>query len=294
VRWVQLSFPRADERFLPAFKSALYVELKRAYSVLQFQIREDEDIAYRHFHCIGWPREEHTLLVQEAWLSALARAVRVYISAKEEELMRHRIVHHGYYNEIAEEEELLQYVFHHVQEREEIGKNEPCRKHRVEQEVIIYLENESVLRLDGFFRFRLREYMKEIYAMVDLSVEQYIIEEEQETLIHQLRSFLLSFPRRSSLLRLIHDSGFSFIYYNEAWEEMKPPASIYLPMEMESPYIEEEIRVIETLAEFAPDQIVMYTRQPSDSFVMMLQRIFAERLTVCTEFSFPAHVVADT
>lgn len=295
MRWVQLSFPRADERFLFEFHSTLCHGLESVHAVLQFRIREEVDAWYRNFYCLGWPREEHTPLVHEAWLFALARAVRTYVSAKEKELVYRRIVHHDAYEKIADKMHLLHYVLNYIEAREEEGiEGVPYSKHKVEQEAIIYLESEHVLRLDGFFRFRLREYIQELCAMVDLKIEQYMAEEEQEAIIRKLRAFLFALPRRQSLLRLVHNASFAFTYYNEAWEKLMPQGLLSLPPQTESAYGNEEANIIGALAEFAPEQIVIYTRRPSHGLVMTLKKIFEEKLIVCTEFSFPVHIGPDT
>ncbi|GED14602.1 sporulation protein YtxC [Aneurinibacillus migulanus] len=288
MRRVQLSFPYTDERFLPQFRSSLYDEMEKACSVLQFCIQEDEDRRYRHFHCQGWPKEEHTILVHEAWMSALANAVRIYVSAKEEEWIFRRIAHHRCYNRTVGKARLFRYISEHIRNRCEEGEDRKAyNKHRVEQEVIAYLENHHVLQLDGFFRFRLREYIEELCESVDVSIEQYIAEEEHEALLQRLQAFFFALPYHTGLLRLVHTSRFEFTYYNEAWERLVPSVPIHLPTEVESAYIDEEAAIIAALAAFSPERIIIYTRWPSSGPIATLERVFADRITICTDFSFP-------
>ncbi|MFT9848273.1 sporulation protein YtxC [Aneurinibacillus sp. REN35] len=295
MRWVQLSLPYTDEHLLPEFRSALYHELEKAENELQFEIREERDGAGWHFHCVGWPRWEQTILVQETWLFALARAIHTYISAKEEERIYGHIIGHNYYDRVMDKARLIHYVKEHIREQE-VGEMEygGGRIHRVQKEVMHFLEHEHVLQLKGFFQFRLRGYMNELCAMVDAGMELYMAEEEQELLIRRLRTFLLAFPRRSGVLRVVHTSIFSFRYYDEGWERLSPPKTMHFPMEAESTYIAEEVKIIGALAGFAPERVIMYTRQPNHEFIQMLTRIFADRMDVYTDFSFPAHVGVDT
>jgi putative sporulation protein YtxC len=292
MRWVQFSFPWADERFLPLFRQALHQELTKASSVLHFRIQEERDESYCYFYCQGWPKEEHTWLVHEEWLSALARTVRVYIARKEEEFIYRRVLHHPYYEEVEKKHELLQYVFEYTREKEE-REEELYYKHWIEQEAVIYLESEHVLHLDGFFRFRLQKYFRQLAMMVDLSVEQYIAEEEQEEFIRKLRSCIRSLPGKMSLLRIVHTSELSLTYYNEAWEELTFPFSTHDYVQVESMYMGEEIELIEALVGFAPARIVVYTEQPEHYIIDVLQRIFAENLSICTDFTIPLHLSYD-
>lgn len=288
---IQLSFPQVDERLLSQFRLSLYDEMEKACSVLHFCIQEDEDRRYRHFHCQGWPKEEHTILVYEAWMSALVNAIRFYVSAKEEEWIFRRIVHHHCYNRAVGKNRLFRYVLEHVRDRCEEGEDKKrYNRHQIEQEIIAYLENYHILQLDGFFRFRLREYIEELCESVDVCIEQYIAEEEHGTLLKRLQTFFFALPYRTDLLRLVHTSRFEFTYYNEAWEELVPSASLYSPAEVGLVYADEEAAIITALAAFSPKRIVIYTRWPSHGSIATLERFFADRITICTEFSFPVHI----
>ncbi|MBN6188047.1 hypothetical protein JQN58_14320 [Aneurinibacillus sp. BA2021] len=295
MEWVQLFLPCTDKHLLPEFRSALRRELAEAGDNLQCEIREREEQAGWHFHCVSWPRRERTIAVHEAWLFALARAIRAYAAAKEKEVIRRYILSHDCYDRVTDKTRMIQYVQEIIKEQE-TGETEyeGVRIHRIEKEAIRLLEDERVLQLDGFFRFRLRSYMNELCAMIDTGIELYIAEEEQEQLIRRLQAFLLAFPRRSKLLRVVHTSLFSFRYYNEGWELLSPPKMTNFPLESEASYIAEEVKTIGVLAGFAPEYIMMYTSQPNHEFIRMLTKIFAGRIDIHTDFSFPAHIGQDT
>lgn len=64
------------------------------------------------------------------------------------------------------------------------------RKTRIVKKIMNYLKTENIIIIDGFVKFRLNEYMKELYDIVEKAVEEYVTEKEYNEFIKLLRYFV--------------------------------------------------------------------------------------------------------
>ena len=87
----------------------------------------------------------------------------------------------------------------------DIGKT-LSRHNQILSEVNQYLDTNSNLYLEGFFRFRLKEYFTELERSVELSMDNFLVEQEYHEFIRLLQYFVeVQEPRIEEVHVLIKD-----------------------------------------------------------------------------------------
>ncbi|WCN39766.1 sporulation protein YtxC [Aneurinibacillus uraniidurans] len=291
---MKLYVPLRDRDLLDSFREVLRDELNRIRPLLQIRLYEQEQ---SHACCfmIESKMEACTVQVYEGLPCAIARAVGAYLAWKEERYIGRLVCSHPAYERVQEKGGLLGYVLYHLAGREvgQIASRASELTSDVERMVFDYFQQEQDLHLDGFFRFRMKAKLCQLRLMVDMYIEEYFAEEEYEMVVRRLRAFLASQTVRTELLRVVHEGGTSFRYYNEEWERLDPSLKLAFPAETELPYVSEEADIVRTLAAFAPGTLFVYTEQPRAPIIMMLTRLFAGRIIVSGEYPLVS-MVEDT
>ena len=109
-------------------------------------------------------------------------------------------------------------------EKEEIYKEANCLFDKKEPFIIntIYnkltevAESEKDLNIDGFFRFRMRDFMVYISIISDIALEEYLIKRDKNQFINTLKYFIESQEHKIDLLiiHIMKDSSFRFFDRN--------------------------------------------------------------------------------
>lgn len=295
MRVMKLYVPLRDRDLLDSFREVLRDELNRIRPLLQIRLYEQEQPYVCCFMIESRLEGECTVEAYEGLPCALARAVGAYVGWKEERYIGQLVCRHPAYERVQEKDGLLGYVLYHLAGRgvgriaSQIGE----LTSGVERVAFDYFQQEQDLHLDGFFRFRMKERLYQLRMMVDMYIEEYFAEEEYEMVVRRLRAFLAGQTVRTELLRIVHEGGASFAYYNEEWERLDPSLKLMFPAEAELPYVSEEVDIVRTLAAFAPGTLFVYTEQPRAPIIMMLVRLFAGKVTVSGEYPLVS-MVEDT
>ncbi|WP_231956277.1 sporulation protein YtxC [Aneurinibacillus soli] len=283
---MKLYVPFRDRDLLDSFREVLREELNNIRPLLQLRLYEQQQKHACCFMIESWVEQEYTVEAYEGVPCAIAHAVGAYVTWKEERYIERLVRDHPAYERVQEKDGLLGYVLYHLAGKEAgraVSRTSELTSN-VERMVFDYLQQEHDLHLDGFFRFRLKERLYELRLMVDMYIEEYFAEEEYEMVVRRLRAFLAGQTVRTELLRIVHEGGTSFTYYNEEWERLDPSRTLAFPVEAELPYVLAEADVVRTLAAFAPGTLLLYTEQPRAPIILMITRLFTGRLILSGEY----------
>ena len=84
-----------------------------------------------------------------------------------------------------------------------------------------YIRDNEVIDIDGFIKFRIKNLEKIMAMMLEIAVEKYIIEREQEELTSLLRYLINIQEEKIDLLRININKNGSFTFYNKSNEVIK-------------------------------------------------------------------------
>ena len=150
------------------------------------------------------------------------------------------------------------------------------REKKIENCLKNYLKTENEINLQGFVRFRLREYRSELERVIDDTVGEYIVEREYFAFIDLLKEFVSYQPAIFKAME-VYVSENDVVYKNEKGEDVKD-------------YIEENVffdgdltnedKLLTTLVTIAPEKVSIrfHKEYENEEIKRTIKLIFGERV----------------
>lgn len=156
------------------------------------------------------------------------------------------------------------------------------RKTRIAQKVRDYLEINDRLILEGFIRFRLKDYSSELKAAISVAVDEFVLEKEYVEFVKLLRYFVdIQEPKIDTLHVLVKGSG-GFQLFDES---LKLVSNDYLEgfvVDLVDNEITYEDLLISALITIAPRIVVLHISSNRDSeTIRTIRNVFGERVSNC-------------
>jgi putative sporulation protein YtxC len=218
----------------------------------------------------------------------------VILDHLEQEIAR-RIVRDGYNHFPREEfEALLQSV---AEELHSEGKgyglvDRSSRRRFVAQHLKEYLETHDELNLEGFVRFRLKEYTSEIEEAVDRAVDSYMMEKEYGEFIRLLRYFVETQEPRAEEVNVIVSPDGQFWLADAAGQKVKSNRLDELVIEMVDGDIEYQDVLMSNLITMAPSRVVIHQPEGVEipgTYIETIKSVFGDRVKTCHGCSLCGH-----
>lgn len=146
-----------------------------------------------------------------------------------------------------------------------------------------YLNFNSNLVIDGFIRFRLKEYVSDLYDVADQAVDDFLSEREYQEFIQLLRYFVDVQEPRVELVNVVLRPGGIFQLYDEFNQVINSDYLKDFMVELAESEINYEDLLISALITIAPKKITVHMGNgdfPASTLETICQ-VFAERVTKC-------------
>lgn len=152
------------------------------------------------------------------------------------------------------------------------------------KEVNDYLKCSSNLFLEGFIRFRLKNYFREIEESVEKAVDNFLVEQEYYEFIKLLRYFVDIQEPRIDEVHVFFKNQQNFYLLDE---EKKPINQQQLQQVLSefSEDIEYDDLLLSALITISPRRIVMHVMTEVE-IIETIVNVFQERVTICKGCSF--------
>ncbi|MNO74074.1 YtxC-like family protein [compost metagenome] len=139
------------------------------------------------------------------------------------------------------------------------------------------------MNLDGFIRFRMRDYEDKLKEIVDYAVEEYLLDQQYEEFISLLQYFVYFQEPLTSLVHLMHKKDHEFSILNENFTPIKAPPIGGMVAHMADQELEMEDVVVSTLIALSPDRVLIHTLEPDTLIISTICRIFGDRVELCSD-----------
>jgi putative sporulation protein YtxC len=154
------------------------------------------------------------------------------------------------------------------------------RKNRILLEILNYLEETNEITLEGFIRFRLKDYLTELEVAIDRAVEDFVVEKEYEEFINLLKYFIDNQEAKNRLIHVvkINNGHFKLLDQNE-----KVVENTYLDehiLNMVDCELDYEDLLISALITAAPEEIILHFKEPI-SLLKTLHNVFTDKISIC-------------
>lgn len=164
-----------------------------------------------------------------------------------------------------------------------LNKKEPFIINTIYKKVIDFIEQERTLNIDGFFRFRMKDFMIYISIISDIAFEEYLIKRDRNQFITTLKYFINSQENRIDLL-IIHimEDG-SFKFYDKNSNEIKHKQEEQMMQILMKKDIDYEDCLIGILLALCPQKIQIkdnLKNENSKEIIQNMKIIFEENVKI--------------
>jgi putative sporulation protein YtxC len=240
--------------------------------------------------------EERTILIcipntQPGYIKnvLIPKLVQFVLEVKELKWMSSVLEQEFYYHDTEEQNQIL-----HIAQAILDGEMQdvPCKISGKSREKLLYESLHDIIHdpisfsFESYVHFRLKEYLAYLNRLLELSIDEYKLEQEYQTFIETLRQQVSTRKSRLSCLHLVfHDS---FIFYDEKGARLHQEKLVQ--------YIDEQIiqnkdmyvdtNVIAPLLSIAPKKIHLYTAHADHNMVVTIRNVFQERVNLYSVSEF--------
>ena len=220
--------------------------------------------------CSRWPYATED--AQVVFKQYIAEAISDLILDQWEQSLIHNMIRENYYYfEPGEREIVFQQALKYAGTEDEV----PClyrvrRKSRILRKLVEFLHHDNQIIIEGFIRFRLKEYLNELEGVVDKAVDDFLVEKDYREFVQLLRYFM---EIQGSQIDLVH-----VVFYPDGvfklFDDQKRIVRSGILEEMVQELARWEISygdlLVSVLVSLAPRQIVFHA--PAGEHTSVIQR----------------------
>lgn len=233
-------------------------------------------------HTQSWKHSEKTE-ISEILAQELADFI---IKHREHDLLRNLIYHEFSYQNEPEINKIIRYSHQMLNNEDDSlyvadhGRNR--RALTISNEVKQFFKKNNELNLEGFIKFRLKEYKEELREVVEYAVDEFIMDKQYQEFISLLKYFVFIQEAKIPVVHLMHKGGHEFVLFNEQMIPMDLKATEdSFKIEILDQEFNFEDLVVSTLISIAPQEIYIHTRDPEVQVVQTIMQIFENRVQIC-------------
>ncbi|TKC15759.1 putative sporulation protein YtxC [Robertmurraya kyonggiensis] len=149
---------------------------------------------------------------------------------------------------------------------------------QIETAISQMFEEQRTFSFDSFVRFRMRPFMEKLEKFVEISIDEYKMEQEYQMYIQTLRQFLAKRAPKINHLHLLMEDGVTF--YDEQYYEIRRAELVRMidrRLISNHPVYIDSVTIAPLLS-IAPSTIYLYTDDYEQPLVRTIQNIFEERV----------------
>ncbi|MEH7391681.1 sporulation protein YtxC, partial [Bacillus sp. JJ1474] len=202
---------------------------------------------------------------------------------------RRIIAEHYYYQDEEEQQQILE-IIHSILEgnRKDLTTflSDVDMEGNIKNTINEIFHENINFSFDSFVKFRLRPIMDQMAKYVEISIDEYKMEQEYQMFIQTLRDFLTGREAKFDHIHLLIDDGIHF--FNENYDEMKRADLAHMidrRLLINHPVYVDSVTIAPLLS-IAPAIIYLYTEYKEQALVRTIQNIFEERLVISSTSKF--------
>lgn len=255
-------------------------DVNKLYTKLESQILFcDEILLFEERHTI----KINVGLFDEHFRNQVTNAFYDFIvKTKRDDWIRKILAEQFYFEDIHEQQHILDIIYSIMDgENEELAQliDEHLEEAVVKEAISDLLQDSNIaFSFETFVKFRLKGFLEKLLKYVEISIDEYKMEQEYQVFVQTLREFLQSRPEKVHELHLVYDEEPTF--FTEGLEEIKKAEltrMIDRKLLSNHPVYVDSVTIAPLLS-IAPKQIYLYTANSEDPLVRTIKNIFEERV----------------
>ncbi|GAA4704392.1 putative sporulation protein YtxC [Brevibacillus fulvus] len=242
------------------------------------------------FRFQSWCHEEYTCETRDRVRVFVAITIAEWIKRVREPQLLEQYVEQDWLIETAEEiSEILPFVQRILDEPipgEEKGAAKAIlRKAKLYRKVFEYLQENGEMIVEGFIRFRLKDYQHELLEAVELGIDDYLEEKHYQEFVELLKYLIAIQETRYQLVHVVPHSYKQYQLYDQAGTkiQLEQLDAVFHSGEWKR---REEDYLISALVTIAPQTIVFHLADQKQALVQTIGTIFENRLVYCSSCAY--------
>ncbi|MDI3534727.1 MAG: hypothetical protein PWQ82_1092 [Thermosediminibacterales bacterium] len=210
----------------------------------------------------------------------------IIISKWEKKLIDQIIKEHYYYFNEEEQKIIAKYSNRILNFDDVEGKNsylyETNRKTQVLHKILEYLETNNQIIIEGFIKFRLKDYISELEDAVDRAVDEFLMEKEYKEFIKLLKYFVeIQEPKKDVIHVILNSKGFKL--YDINMNQLNDDYLEDFTIEMAENSMNYDDLLVSALITIAPNKIIIHSSCPQNykEALNTVKNIFDDRIMFC-------------
>lgn len=202
----------------------------------------------------------------------------VILNFYENTLIRYSLISNYFYFNLMDIKEILGYCNETINES---LKEKIYRSNMIFSLCFDYIKENKYLNLDGFIRFRLKDYLKEIDEIVDISVDRFVLDREYHEFTSLLKLYVQTKEPLNNVIHLIYQSGESTLLDNEK-NVIDISSDIFDVRYLSDISFSPNDYALNALLNLLPQKIIVHLIDNNkDEFINTLELIFGEQINMC-------------
>jgi len=229
--------------------------------------------------------DEHTAAVFKRYV---AHALSDIILGQWEKLLLTDIIRENYYYFNEEERgTIYRYASNYINQDGENGHSsshyQAVRRNKILHKLVEFLRNNNDIVIDGFIRFRLKEYVGELQAAADRAVDEFLMEREYKEFIQLLKYFVEIQDPRIDVVHVVIKPNGVFKLFDDQHRVINSEYMEGLMLDLVDSEINYEDMLISTLITIAPQEIVFHPGkgEAPRNTIETIKNVFTHRVKVC-------------
>lgn len=272
TRYVDALYERLSKEFDPLRKEGL-----------RFSLKKNPAGKFTFLNCNFWhPRSGGN---NQLLLDNVARAICETILDHWERVLLEEIIRETYYYFDPEDRNvILNNALDRISGRELPEDKLPRYRHRqkILNELENFLHSSNHIVIDGFIRFRLKDYLHDLYEAVEDAVDDFLLDKEYKEFVQLLKYFVDIQDSRTERVDVVLGRDGKYNIYDEKGNSLENEMEVILP-DIVSSEVNCEDLLISSLVTIAPAKIVFHfqTDNKYKATVETITNVFSGRVEQC-------------
>lgn len=156
------------------------------------------------------------------------------------------------------------------------------RKSRIWAKLAEYLEKENEIVLEGFITFRLKEYLEELFDVVDSTVEDYLMEREYREFLKLLRHFMERQKSRIETLNIVRRENDDYRLLDSDGKPIGGEIRKFLEKGASNLDLGIDDLVASAVVTLAPQKVIWHGSKENSACFDLLQDLLEDSLEHCS------------
>ncbi len=157
------------------------------------------------------------------------------------------------------------------------------RKAKILYRLIDFFEENKTINVEGFINFRLRNYLEDLYEIIDRVIEEYVMEKEYREFIKLLKYFVNIQESKIELINIVVDKRGEYHFFDEYHKLINNEYIRGLIADLVDNNLNNDDMLVSTLITIAPKKIVFHFvgNVKNTEIIETIKNIFDEKVYIC-------------